>query len=174
MNIGDFCVIGRNTRIGGDCIVGSHVILSEGVSLGDGSVVGEFVRIGAFSKIGKGVRITYAAQVGAYVQIGSDTVVAYGHICDRARIGRSATVMGDLIGESFGAPIIEDFAVVGLGAKIFGGVVVGSRSYVAAGSLVSEDIPSRSIVLGDNCIIPCSQWKGRGLQILFDFWERKQ
>jgi len=75
-------------------------------------------------------------------------------------IGNHALVMGTLVHEFTRphlprgliepAPKIEDRAVVGFGATIVGGVTIGNNSYVAAGAVVTKDVPPKSIVVGVN------------------------
>lgn len=45
-------------------------------------------------------------------------------------------------------PIIEDYVEVTIGAKIIGGVKVGSHAIVAPNSVVVKDVPPYSIVSG--------------------------
>ena len=44
---------------------------------------------------------------------------------------------------------IGDNCVIGVGAIILGGVRIGNEVVVAAGSVVTEDVPSKSIVAGN-------------------------
>lgn len=83
-----------------------------------------------------------------------------GFVCDGSMIGNHALVMGTLVHEFTRphlprgliepAPKIEDRAVVGFGATIVGGVTIGNNSYVAAGAVVTKDVPPKSIVMGVN------------------------
>ena len=93
-------------------------------------------------------------------------------------IGDGATVMGQLVHEytqphvPWGidepAPRIEPRAVVAFGAVVVGGIVVGENSYIAAGAIVTKDVPSHTVVIGTNCIIPANEWKGK--KIAAEFW----
>ena len=44
---------------------------------------------------------------------------------------------------------IGNFCVIGIGATILGGVTIGDEVVVGAGSVVTKDIPSNSIVAGN-------------------------
>jgi acetyltransferase-like isoleucine patch superfamily enzyme len=44
---------------------------------------------------------------------------------------------------------IGDHALVGVGSVILPGVTVGERAYIAAGSVVTRDVPPRSVVFGN-------------------------
>jgi maltose O-acetyltransferase len=50
---------------------------------------------------------------------------------------------------AFAAPVrIEEGSFVGAGVTILGGVRIGAGSFVAAGSVVTKDVPPRSLVAG--------------------------
>ncbi|HYS38533.1 MAG TPA: hypothetical protein VEO01_23185, partial [Pseudonocardiaceae bacterium] len=60
--------------------------------------------------------------------------------------------------------------VVGYGARVIGGVRVGPRSYVAAGAIVTRDVPPEHVVTGVNIQTPAARWTGRRLQDLIGNW----
>jgi acetyltransferase-like isoleucine patch superfamily enzyme len=166
--------------IGDDCIIGSHVTVYEGSRIAGGVTIDDFVRVGYDVEIGSGTRVIYRAHICDRVKIGDRARIG-GFICDRAQIGTGATVMGDLLheyshphedwwGEDEEAPVIGDNAVVGFGATVVGGVVVGERSYIAAGAIVTKDIPADHIVTGVNEVTPHKEWKGRRLGDFIRFW----
>jgi len=59
------------------------------------------------------------------------------------------------------APKILDHTIVGFGVKIIGGVTIGYRSYLAAGAVVTRDVPDESIVTGVNGITRPNEWTGK-------------
>lgn len=44
---------------------------------------------------------------------------------------------------------IDDGAIIGVGAIVLAGMTVGERAYVGAGSVVTRDVPPRSVVFGN-------------------------
>jgi len=56
--------------------------------------------------------------------------------------------------ENVGTPIIAENVVISDGAKILGPVVVGRDSVVAAGALVTRDVPPGSVAVGVNQFRP--------------------
>ena len=88
-----------------------------------------------------------AIHIGARSNVQDGTVVHVMHGTHPVRIGDDVTI-------GHGAVVhgctIEDRVLVGMGAILLNGVVVGSDSIVAAGSLVPEGtvIPARSLVMG--------------------------
>lgn len=67
-------------------------------------------------------------------------------------------------------PVIGADTVVGSGARVIGGVTIASRSYVAAGAIVTKDVPTGHVVTGVNVHTPAERWRGRRLQDLIDHW----
>jgi len=56
--------------------------------------------------------------------------------------------------ENVGTPIIANNVIICDGAKILGPIVVGENSVVAAGAIVTRDVPANSIVSGVNQVRP--------------------
>ncbi|MDD2973244.1 MAG: hypothetical protein PHE02_14060, partial [Lachnospiraceae bacterium] len=56
-----------------------------------------------------------------------------------------------------GSPIIAENVIVCDGAKILGPVVIGTNSIVAAGAIITKDIPQKSIAYGVNQCKPKNQ-----------------
>jgi serine O-acetyltransferase len=52
--------------------------------------------------------------------------------------------------ENIGNPIICKNAVIADGAKIFGPIIIGENSVVAAGAIITKNIPANSIAYGAN------------------------
>jgi acetyltransferase-like isoleucine patch superfamily enzyme len=172
---------GEPVSIGPNCLVANHVVIHEGVRIGAGSVIEDRVRIGYNCAVGERSRIVYGAYVCDRVSIGSDACVA-GFVCDGTKIGDRSTVMGELVHEysrphegwwevDEEPPVIEADSVVGFGARVVGGVRIGPRSYVAAGAVVTKDVPSEYVVTGVNIQTPAMRWQGQRLQSLIRHWQ---
>ena len=88
-----------------------------------------------------------------HIRIGTRTNIQDGTIVHVMR-GTHPTTIGDEVTIGHGAVIhgctIEDRCLIGMGAIILNGAVIGSDSIVAAGTLVTEGavIPARSLVMG--------------------------
>src|SRR5262249_52251302 len=129
---------------------------------------------GVLPRVHPSAFIDDSAQVIGDVEIGEESsvwmaVVIRGDV-HRIRIGRRTnvqdgtvvhvmrethpTTIGDNVTIGHGAVIhgcaIEDQCLVGMGAILLNGVRIGSRSIVAAGSLVTEgtNVPPQSLVMG--------------------------
>lgn len=76
------------------------------------------------------------------------------HVCHNCRIGYNCTILpGVVFGNKYeeetdGLTIVGDNCYFGLGAKVFGPVVIGSNVTVGANAVVTKDIPDNTIVGG--------------------------
>lgn len=52
--------------------------------------------------------------------------------------------------ENVGTPIISKNVLICDGAKIFGPIIIGENSVVAAGAVITKDIPANSVAFGVN------------------------
>jgi acetyltransferase-like isoleucine patch superfamily enzyme len=173
-------LIGEPVTVGPNCLIANHVIDYEGAHIDDDCLIEDRVRIGYNSRFGARTRIVYGAYLCDRVTIGVDACVA-GFVCDGTTIGDRSTVMGELVHEytrphkgwwdvDEEPPVIEVDCVVGYGARVVGGVRIGPRSYVAAGAVVTKDVPPEHIVTGVNVQTPAEKWRGCRLQSLIRHW----
>jgi UDP-2-acetamido-3-amino-2,3-dideoxy-glucuronate N-acetyltransferase len=143
--------------------------IAPDVKIGEGVRIFKFVNlygcsIGDGSKIGTFVEIQKNASVGKNCKISSHTFICEGvHIEDNVFIGHGVTFVNDMYPRATnedGSPqteadwtLVETFvrkgASIGSGATILGGVTIGERVIVGAGSVVTKDIPAGSIVAGN-------------------------
>ena len=121
-------------------------------SLGDYSVIESFacinnavgdVMIGDHTRIGLHNTIIGPVLIGNHVNLAQGiTVTALNHIFENSekRI--------DEQGVSTSAVVIEDDIWIGANAVILPGVTIGQHSVVAAGAVVTKDVPPHSLVAG--------------------------
>ena len=81
------------------------------------------------------------------VVIGSNAVLG-----DNVHIYQNVT-LGSNFGNGNAMPKIGDGSIVSAGAKLIGGIDVGSNVIVGANSVITKDIPDDSVVVGSNRII---------------------
>lgn len=118
-------------------------------------IVGNFkLAIGRNSFIGHDVLITGGNSpitIGDFVDIGPRVCIVNGsHEIDMFNV-RSA-------GRGFSKPIIiSDGVWIGAGSTIIGGVTIGKKSVIAAGSVVTHNIPPYVIAAGVPCK-PIKKW----------------
>lgn len=121
--------VGKNVRI----VSSARFHLIGVLSIGDGTWIGEDVRV-----IGGAAPVS----IGRDVDIGPRVTLVTGTHALWGSSGRAA-------GQSFSLPItIADGAWLGACATILPGVEVGPESMVAAGALVTESVPPKTLVVG--------------------------
>ena len=112
-------------------------LIREGVEIEDHAVImmGAVINIGAV--IGSGTMIDMNAVLGARATVGK-----------KCHIGAGSVLAGVLEPPSATPVIIEDDVMVGANCVILEGVRVGKGAVVAAGSVVTKDVPEGSVVAG--------------------------
>src|SRR5881392_128728 len=99
-----------------------------------------------------GVEIHPAARMGAepFIDHGSGVVIGEtAEIGDRVTIYQGATLGGTGFARGKRHPTVQDDVTIGSGAKLLGPVTVGHGAKVGANTVVIEDVPSRSTVVGN-------------------------
>ncbi|GAA2536880.1 hypothetical protein [Pseudonocardia hydrocarbonoxydans] len=177
---------GRNVGRGGPVVIGSrtilmhHLVVYEGVTIGAGCILEDRVRVGYDCTIGDATRVIHGAYLCDRVDVGTGCRIA-GFVCDGTRIGDGSTVMGRLVHEysqphrgwwavDEAPPVVHEESVVAMGALVVGAVSIGPRSYVAAGAIVTKDVPPATVVTGTNVHTPLSRWRGSRLRGLVEAW----
>ena len=56
--------------------------------------------------------------------------------------------------EKYGAPTLGNRVYVGHNSSLVGDIVIGDDVLIAPNSYVNKDVPSHSVVIGNNIIIP--------------------
>ncbi|GAA0748112.1 2,3,4,5-tetrahydropyridine-2,6-dicarboxylate N-acetyltransferase [Clostridium oceanicum] len=120
-----------------DARIEPGAILRDRVSIGKNAVImmGAVINIGA--EIGEGTMVDMNAVVGARGKLGNNV-----------HLGAGAVVAGVLEPPSKSPCTIEDNVLIGANAVILEGIKVGKGSVIAAGSVVTEDVPENVVVAG--------------------------
>ena len=151
------------------CLIGSGAILYRGsklaknVMVADLATIREEVQIGEFTIIGRGVTVENRCSIGRRCKIETEAyITALSEIADYCFVSPEVTFTNDNVmgrtEERFKhhlGVILECGARVGANATVLPGIRIKEDGVVAAGSVVTRDVPSRQIVLG----IPARVWK---------------
>lgn len=128
-------VIGENLVTGHDVLIREETQIGDGVVVGTDTVIDGNSEIGAFVSMQTGVYIPSNTEIGDRVFLGPKSVLTN----DRYPIRSESKLEG---------PILEDDVSIGANATIVPGVTVGERSFVAAGSVVTRDVPEETMAIG--------------------------
>lgn len=110
------------------------------------------LRIGDDVYVGKHVTIEVDGEIGDGVLIANSVGVVGRTDHDRREIGasiRRSKWVGDHPDLLSRATVIGSDVWIGYGAIVMSGVSIGDSSIIAAGALVTRDVPSNSIVVGN-------------------------
>jgi UDP-2-acetamido-3-amino-2,3-dideoxy-glucuronate N-acetyltransferase len=132
-------VTGANVEIGEGCSIWNYVVIGDGAKIGEGTI------IGSFCDIGKEVRIGRNCNIQAHVTISNGSVLG-----DEVFIAPNTSLLNDKYPKSgfLTPPTVEAGAQIGGGVTILPNVVIGEKAIVGGGSVVTKNVPSRSVVSG--------------------------
>lgn len=129
--------------------------VGPGVIIGDQAQVRERAVIGAGSVVGRGSSVDFEAVVGERVLIQTGVYVTAGTVIeDDVFLGPGASTTNDDTmgrhprGEALAGPVLRRACRVGGGAVLTPGVEIGAEAFVAAGAVVTRDVPARAVVMG--------------------------
>lgn len=145
--------IGEGTVVGCLCVIYAGVFIGRETCIGDHAVIREDTRIGARCVIGTKVDIQYGATIGDDVRILNETQIAGGTVIgDGTFIGPGVQTANDPHVARFGlddyqdrgqvAPVIGRKVFIGVGAILLPGVKIGDGAVIAAGAVVTKDVPA--------------------------------
>jgi acetyltransferase-like isoleucine patch superfamily enzyme len=132
--VGSDVLIGDLTSIREDCVITNGVVIGRGVM-----VLYECI-IGSFSRIQDQAHLVGNMVIEEHVFIGMGVVTTNDNDIYRSRFG--------LVAPRLKGPVIRKFAVVGAGVTILPGVEIGEGAMVAAGAVVTQDVPAWTLVAG--------------------------
>lgn len=119
--------------------------------VGDNTSIGAFVEVGEEAKIGKNCKVQAFAFIPQGVII-EDNVFVGPHVCFINDKFPRATVCGKPKARKdwkIEVTSVKEGASIGANATILCGVTIGRHSMVAAGSVVTKDVPTNTIVAGN-------------------------
>ena len=150
------CIVRDHCIIGTHAVVYRGAVIEEAVMVADLATVREQTVIGPFTIIGRGVTVENKVDIGARCKIETNAyVTALSSIGDDCFIAPEVTFTNDnFLGrtkERFrrhrGVTMMSG-ARVGANATVLPGILIGTDALVAAGSVVTHDVPDRMTVLG--------------------------
>jgi bifunctional UDP-N-acetylglucosamine pyrophosphorylase/glucosamine-1-phosphate N-acetyltransferase len=153
--IGEECEIGPFVRID-NCRLGNRVSVQSAV-LAD-SEVDDDTRIGPFAQLRPGCRVGRKVKIGNFVELKNTTVeerASMGHfaylgdafIGEKSNIG-AGTITCNYDGKKKHRTHIGRDSFVGTHSTLVAPVQVGDGAFIAAGSVVTEEVPADALAIG--------------------------
>ncbi|MEW6582592.1 MAG: DapH/DapD/GlmU-related protein [Actinomycetota bacterium] len=144
-------VVFAGSVIGEKCVIGDQACVRERVTLGDGVVVGRGVSVENDVTIGSHTRIQTNAYITAYSELEEHVFIAPCVVTTNDNfMGRTEERFAHIKGA-----IIRRGARVGGAAVLLPGIEIGEEAFVAAGALVTKDVPAKTLVAG----LPARAWR---------------
>jgi acetyltransferase-like isoleucine patch superfamily enzyme len=136
-------VLFSGVRVGAGAIVGDQAHLREGASVGTGTVIGRGSALGTDTRVGDRVRVQTNAWVTSWTVVEDDVFVGPGVLTTNdstmARHAPDYPVVGCTLRRA---------CRIGGAAVLVPGVEVGEEAFVAAGAVVTKDVPARGVAMG--------------------------
>jgi acetyltransferase-like isoleucine patch superfamily enzyme len=147
--------LGRRVTVGAGAVVLAGARIADGAILGDQSFVRERATVGPRTVVGRGSVIDNDVSVGARVRIQTNVYITAGSVVeDDVFVGPGAcTTNDDTMSRHDGTVDLRGATLrracrIGGGSVLVPGVEVGEEAFVAAGAVVTRDVPPRAVVMG--------------------------
>jgi acetyltransferase-like isoleucine patch superfamily enzyme len=150
LTVGDECCVGigavvyAGTTIGPRTMIADQAFVRELCTIGDCVIVGRGVTVENQTVIGDFTKIQTGAYVTAYMTIEDHVFIAPGvYTTNDNYMGRTQERFKYRKG-----PTIRHGARVGANTTLLPGIEIGREAYVAAGAVVTRDVPPATLVMG--------------------------
>jgi acetyltransferase-like isoleucine patch superfamily enzyme len=157
LTVGDACIVGTGVVIYRGAAIDSKVLMAdlatvrENVTIGRGTIIGRGVTVENFCTVGRFCKLESECYLTAYSTLEDRVFVAPGVVTSNDNfVGRTAERF-----KHFKGVTVRKGGRIGAGSVILPGIEIGEDSLVAAGSVVTRDVPARTIVLGS----PAKAWR---------------
>ena len=136
-------VVVAGARIGRGAFIGDQAHVRERAEVADEAAIGRGSQVDFDVRVGARVRVQSACYLAARTIVEDDVFIAPGVITTNDRHATRHGPEYELEG-----PLLRRACRIGGGAVLLPGVEVGEEAFVAAGAVVTEDVPARAVVIG--------------------------
>ena len=147
----EFCSIAPDVKLGQGVKLSKFINL-YGCQIGDETKIGAFVEIQKNATVGRRCKISSHTFVCEGVSIEDNVFIGHGVTFINDSYPRATTSDGQLQTEQdwqVETTVVKRGASIGSGSTILSNVVIGENAIVGAGSVVTHDVPSNTIVAGN-------------------------
>src|SRR6202158_5917735 len=130
-------VIGDGLDAGHNVMIHENSVIGNWVEIGDNTVIAASCRIGDRVRIGPNAYIAQLTKLEGDVSLGPGATLA-----DDPHPGSDTRLCAH-------GPVVRRGAQIGMNATVLSAVVIGSRSVVGAGSVVTKDVEPAVVVVGN-------------------------
>jgi acetyltransferase-like isoleucine patch superfamily enzyme len=145
VTIADDVKLGRNVKI-------ANFVNLYGCTVDDDTKIGTFVEVQKNAEVGRNCKIQSHTFICEGVTIEDEVFIGHGVMFINDRYPRATTDAGALQTGSDWAVVpslVKKGASIGSNATILCGITIGEGAIVGAGSVVTKDVPARTIVAGN-------------------------
>lgn len=145
----------KTAKIGSGTSIWNHCQVREDASIGAGCILGKDVYVDFGVQIGDNVKIQNGALIYHGVKIDDGVFVGPGAILTNDKRPRAINPDGTLKRDAdweVGEISVGYGAAIGAGAIVLPGVRIGRFAMVAAGAVVTRDVPDHTLVVGNPAV----------------------
>lgn len=164
------CHLVGNITIGPHCTIGPHTVMKGTVNIGRNcqitqslivnSAIGDNCTVGPFSHLRDGTDISSHVRIGNFCELKNTTVAAQTNVSHLSYVGDATVGSGTNIGagtitanyshrtKKKSRTVIGDNASTGSNSVLVAPVTLGDRASVAAGTVVTRDVPDGALAVG--------------------------
>lgn len=136
--------VSDKARIGSGTKIWINVQIRENAEIGDDCIVSKDVYIDHAVKLGSRCKVQNSVSIYHGVEIGDDVFVGPNACFTNDRVPRAFTTDWEVVPTR-----IDNGASIGANATIVCGITIGEYAMVAAGSVVTKDVPPYTLVMGN-------------------------
>lgn len=167
VRVGAFAVVGDEVELGDGCVVESHAVVSGPSTFGRRNHFSSFSIVGGdpqdLTYTGQRVRLEVGDENefrefctvhrgtikgGGVTRLGShNLIMAYAHIGHDCQIGNHVILTNGA--QLAGHSVVEDYAGISAFCLFHQFVRIGAHSYIGAGTIITQDVPPFSLIVGE-------------------------
>jgi len=164
----DTIFLSANTKIGKNVVINPYVVIGSNVKIGnnveilsfthiEGAKIEDNVKVGPFSRVRPGTVLSTRSRIGNFVEVknsrvGIGTKINHLSYVGDATIGKSTNIGAGTItcnydGKKKYRTKIEDKAFIGSNSSLVAPLIIGKKSVIGAGSVITRNVRKKSLSL---------------------------